>query len=165
MILEKNNLPTAKEWTNSYIELIASYVHPKNSNHLRSDLRAIMAPDHRRLIWPGKKIRPNFLRSTRLLYKILQTNLGACKQTFYTIYQSHTRWNSTIYYTDLGQNVVFHNFSRQIASVNIQDDQLQAFSETVQNISKITCTASRFSLLTSVKFAVNRKRVTLQHNK
>ena len=141
------------------------HVHPKNSNHLRSDLRAIMAPDHRRLIWPGKKIRRNFLRSTSLLYKILQTNLGACKPTLYTIYTSHMRWNSTIYQTDLGQNVVFHNFSRQIASVNIQDNQLWAFSETVQNISKITYTASRFSLLTSVKFAVNINRVTLQHNK
>ena len=33
-----------------------------------------MALDHRRLIRPGKKIRPNFLRSTSLLYKILPTN-------------------------------------------------------------------------------------------
>ena len=39
-----------------------------------------------------------------------------------------------------------------------------AFSETVQKISKIICTASRFSLLTSAKFAVSIKRVTLQHN-
>ena len=49
MILEKNNLQTAQEWTKSYIELIALYVHPKNSNHLRSHLRAIMALDHSRL--------------------------------------------------------------------------------------------------------------------
>ena len=40
-----------------------------------------------------------------------------------------------------------------------------AFSETVQKFSKITYTASRFSLLTSAKFAVNINRVTLQHNK
>ena len=33
----------------SYIELIALYVHPKTSNHLRSHSRAIMALDHRRL--------------------------------------------------------------------------------------------------------------------
>ena len=38
-----------------------------------------------------------------------------------------------------------------------------AFSETVQKIFKITYTASRFSLLTSAKFVVNIKRVTLQH--
>ena len=48
---------------------------------------------------------------------------------------------------------------------NIQDDQLWAFSETVQKISKITYTASQFSLLTSAKFAVNINRVKLQHNK
>ena len=94
--LGKNNLQTAQEWTKTYIELIASYVHPKTGNHLRSHLRAIMALDHRRLIRPGKKIRPNFLRSTSLLYKILPTNLGACKPTFYTIYTSHLRWNSSM---------------------------------------------------------------------
>ena len=36
MILEKNNLQTVQEWTKSYIELIALYVHRINSNHLRS---------------------------------------------------------------------------------------------------------------------------------
>ena len=33
----------------SFIELIALYVHPKNSKHLRSHSRAIMALDHSRL--------------------------------------------------------------------------------------------------------------------
>ena len=67
----KNNLQTAQEWTKSYIELIASYVHPKTGNHLRSHLKAIMALDHRRLIRPGKQIRAGFLRLTSLLFKIL----------------------------------------------------------------------------------------------
>ena len=40
-----------------------------------------------------------------------------------------------------------------------------AFSKTVQKISKNPYTASRFSLLTSAKFSVSIKRVTLQHNK
>ena len=108
---------------------MASYVHPKTGNRLRSHfLRAIMALDHRRLIKPGKKFRSNFLRLTSLLYKILPTNLGACKPTFYTIYTSHLRWNRTMrhcfYHTDLGQNVVFHNFATQIRhSLNIQDDR------------------------------------------
>ena len=56
------------------------HVHPKTGNHLRSHLRAIMALDHRRLIRPGKKIRPNFLRSTSLLCKILPSESG-CVQT------------------------------------------------------------------------------------
>ena len=134
MILEKNNLQTAQEWTKSlYIELIASYVHPKNSNHLRSHLRVIMALDHRRLIRPGKKIRPNFLRSTSLLYKILSTNLGACKSTFCTVYKPHLRWNSTMrhcfiiqtsdrmqYFTILHTNRTHSIFRTIEARVNFQ---------------------------------------------
>ena len=76
---------------------------------------------------------------------------GGCKPTFYTFNTSHLRWNSTIYHTDLVQNAVFHKFSRQIAlsQIYIQNDLSCAFSETVQKISKITYTASRFSLLTT----------------
>ena len=100
MILEKNNLQTAQERTKSYIELIASYVHPKTGNHLKSHLVAIMALDYRmdnRLIRRGKKkIRPTFLRSISLLCKIFPKNLGACKTTVYTIYTSHLRWNSSM---------------------------------------------------------------------
>ena len=67
----------------------------------------------------------------------------------------------------------FTIFQDKLHSVNIQDDQSWAFSETVQKISKITYTASRFSFLTSAKLAVrvvlsvwmNINRVTLQHNK
>ena len=71
------------------------------------------------------------------------------------------------YHTDLVQNAVVHNFSRQIAFIQYSGPSKHAwtFSETVQKISKITYTASRFSLLTSAKFSVNIKRVTLQHNK
>ena len=70
-------------------ELIASYVHQKTGNHLRSNLRTIMALDHRRLIRPGKKIRPIFF--LHLLYKILRTNLFARKPDSYAIYTSHPR--------------------------------------------------------------------------
>ena len=148
MIFEKNMCKQPK---------IASHVHPKNSNHLRSHLRAIMALDHRRLIRPGKKIRPNFLRSTSLLYKILPTSLGTCKPTFYNFYTSHLRWNSTMrrcfYHTDLGQNAVFHNFAIQIIALiqySGRSKHAWAFSQTVNKISKITY-ASLFSLLTSAK--------------
>ena len=91
----------------------------KNSKHLRSHSRATMALDHSRLGLENKFLEKKsgriFLRSTGLLYKFLPTNLRVCKPTFYTFYTSHLRWNSTIYHTDLGQNTVFHNFSRQIA--------------------------------------------------
>ena len=69
--------------------------------------------------------------------------------------------------TDLRQNAVFHNFSRKIALIQYSEPSKHAwaFSKTVQKISKIIYSASRFSLLTSAKFSVNIKRVTLQDNK
>ena len=106
--------------------------------------------DHSRLGLKNKflknKSRRIFLRSTGLLYKFLPTNLGVFKPTFYNFCTSHLRWNSTIYHTDLGQNTVFHNFSRQIALRNIQDDQSWALSETVQKFPKspIRPAGSRF---------------------
>ena len=59
-----------------------------------------------------------------------------------------------IYHSDLGKMQYFTIFQDKLHSVNIQDDQSWAFSETVQNVSKITYKASRFSLLTSSKFSV-----------
>ena len=61
----------------------------------------------------------------------------------------------------------FTIFQDKLHSFSIQNrtKHVWAFSKTVQKISKITYTASRFSLLTSAKFSVNIKRVTLQHNK
>ena len=127
MILEwKIICKQPKSDSKSYIELIASYVHPKNSNHLRSHLRAIMALDHSRLGLENKflenKSGRNFLRSTSLLYKILPTNLGACKPTFYTFYTSHLRWNSNMrhcfYHTDLGQNAEYFTIFQRCVSQN-----------------------------------------------
>ena len=59
----------------------------------------------------------------------------------------------------------FTVFQDKLHSVKNQDDQSWASSKTVQKISKITYTVSRFSLLTSAKLAVKINRVTLQHNK
>ena len=55
----------------------------------------------------------------------------------------------------------FTIFQDKLRSFNIQNrtKNAWAFSKTVQKISKITYTASRFSLLTSAKFSVNTKRV------
>ena len=60
---------------------------------------------------------------------------------------------------------VFHCFSKQLYSVNIQHDQSLAFSETVQKISKNTYTASRFSAFDKrSSVSINIDRVTLQYN-
>ena len=120
-----------------------------------------MALDHSRLGLENKFFEN---KSGRIFFKLLPTNLGVCKPTFYIFYTSHLRWNSTIYHTDLRQNAVFHNFSWQSALSQYSGRSILAFSETVQKICKINIkTASRFSLLTSAKFALNINRVTLQH--
>ena len=128
MILEKNNLRTAQEWAKSYFELTAPHVHQKAGNHLRSHLRAIMALDHRRLIRPGKKIRPNFLRSTSLLYKILPTNLGEWKLTFLPFV--HHIWGETVPWgtvfiiqTSDNRMQYFIILQYKLRSFNIQDDR------------------------------------------
>ena len=127
-----------------------------------------MALDHSRLDLEnilGKQIRRNFLLSTSLLYKILPTNPGVYKPTF--ILFIHHIWGETVLFIIQTSDRMqyFTIFQDKLHSVNIQDDQWWAFSKTIQKISKITYTASRFSLLTSAKFSVNIKRVTLQHNK
>ena len=55
---------------------IASHVHPQNSNHFGSHLTAIMALDHRRLIRPGKKIRPNFFAFNKFTLQNLANKSG-----------------------------------------------------------------------------------------
>ena len=115
-------------------EFIAVYIHPKESNRLRSHLRAIMAYDHSRL---------------GLENEFFENKSGQifCARQVYLQY--------------------FTIFQDKLHSVNIQNrtKHTWAFSKTVQKISKITYTASRFSLLRSAKFSVNIKRVTLQHSK
>ena len=76
-------------------------------------------------------------KKTRLLYKILPTNPWMCKLTFFTFYTSDRRWNNTIYHTNLGQNAVFHNFSRQIALSQYSGRSIVGFwrnrSKNIQN--------------------------------
>ena len=166
MILEKNNLQTAQEWTKSYIELIASYVHPKNSiNHLRSHLRAIMALDYRRVIRPGKKAGRIFLRSTSLLYKIFLTNLGACKPTFYTIYTTHllgetVPWGTVFIIQTWDRMQYFTILQHKLHSFYIQDDQstggllakpLKKFPKSPTASRSHFCSASRVECLIQLR--------------
>ena len=110
-----------------------------------------------------------FFRSTGLLYKFLPTNLGVCKPTFYNFFH-HIRGETVLFIIHTSDRMrYFANFQDKLHSVNIQDDHSWALSETVQNISKITHTATLFSFLLcelSVWSSVwmNCNRVTLQHN-
>ena len=74
------------------------------------------------------------------------------------MYTPHLRRKSTMrrcfYHTDLVQNAVFHNFSRQIAFIQYPgpSKHASAFTGTVKKFPKSpTYTASRLSLLTSAK--------------
>ena len=126
-----NNLPTVQDWTKSYIELIALYVHPKNSNDFWSHLRDIMALDHSSL-GLGSKFLENksgriFLRLTSLLYKNVPTNLGACKPTFYILFIHHI-WGETVLWdavfiiqtSDRMQHFTILQYKLHL--LNIQDD-------------------------------------------
>ena len=137
---------------------------PKNSNHLRSHSRTIMALDHSRLDLENKSGQRCCFRQVYFT-KSCQQIRGCVNQPF--IFFMHPIWDETVLFIIQTSDRMqyFTIFQDKLHSVNIQDDQSWAFSETVQKISKITHTASRFSLLMSAKFAVNINRVTLQHNK
>ena len=140
--------------------MIALCVHLKNSI-------AIMVLAHSTL---GKQMRPNFLRSISLLYKILPTSLGTCKPTFYTFYKSHLRWNSTM------RRCFFLSYRprtecsiSQFCNTNCTHSIFRTIearvSETVKKISKITYTASWFSLLTSAKVdCLNKINTVIRFN-
>ena len=133
--------------------------------------------DHSRLGLENKFLENKsgriFLPSTGLLYKFLPINLGVCKSTFYNFYYitSEVKQYYLSYrpWTECG---ISQFFPDKLHSVNIQDDQSWAFRETVQKISKITCTDSWFSLLTNLWCELSVwssvwmyfNRVTLKHN-
>ena len=128
---------TVQEWNKCYIELIALYVHPKNSNHLRSHLRAIMALDHSRLGQAGKRIRPIFCHRQVYLTKSCQQIWWHANQPFilfiHHIWGETVLWGAVFIIQYLGQNAVFYNFARQIALIQYsgRSKHAWAFSETV----------------------------------
>ena len=133
------------------MELIALYVHPQDSKHLRSHSRAIMALDHSRLGLENKFLENKSGRifCFRQVYftKSCQQIWGCVNQPF--ILFIHHIWGETVLFIIQTSDRMryFTIFQDKLHSVNIQDDQSWAFSETVQKISKITHTASRFSFL------------------
>ena len=120
VIFEKNNLQTAQEWNKSYIVLMASYVHPKTGNHLRSNLTAIMALDHRRLIRPRRKIWPNFLRSTNLLWP------SQCNASFPIARPTH-------FFGKVKKKKKFQNHSQRSKYFNLQAHDLVLLTPIVLN--------------------------------
>ena len=93
---------------------------------------------------------------------------GCVNQPF--ILSIHHIWSETVLFIIQASDRIryFTIFQDKLHSVNVQDDQSWAFSETVQKISKITNTAAgshfycELSVWSSVWMNVNRD--TLQHN-
>ena len=169
MILEKNNLQTVQGWTKSYIELIALQVHPPK----KAIIYSITCQNHNgswsQYIRPGKQIlgkqiRPNFLRSTSLLYKILLTNMRAC---------IHHIWGKTVLYkwgavfikqtSDRIQYLTILKY--KLHSFNIQDHRSTRglSAKPLKKIPKSPIPPAGFELWRQVWMKINR--VTLLHNK
>ena len=130
---------------------IALYVHPKNS--LRSHVRAIMVLDHSRLGVEKKFLENKSGRifCVRQVYKFLPINLGACKPIFYFfihhIWGERVLWGAVFIIQSSYKMQYFTIFQDKLHLFNIQDHwrtRRLLISETVQKISKITYTASRF---------------------
>ena len=148
VILEKNNLRTAQEWTKSYFELTAPHVHPKAGNHLRSHLRAIMALDHRRLIRPEKKIRPNFFAFDMFTLQNLANKSGyaGVNHPFMPLYITSEvkQCHEALFLSYRMQYFIILQY--KLHSFNIQDDRsTRGFLAKPLKIYQITYTASRFS--------------------
>ena len=131
------------------------YVHPKNStgNHLPSLLRAKMVLNHSRLGLENKSGRIFCVRQVYFTKSCQQIWVRA-NQPFilfiHHIWGETVLWGAVFIIQTSDRMQYFTIFQDKLHSVNIQDDQSWAFSETVQKISKITYTASRFSLLTTL---------------
>ena len=119
-----------------YIELIASYVHPKNSNHLRSHLRAIMALDHCRIIRPGKNWGRIFCVRQVYFTKSRQQIWVRVKQPFIPFIH-HIRGETVLWgivfviqTSDRMQysEYVFHNFAIQVALIQYSERSKQALA-------------------------------------
>ena len=157
------------EW--NILHRVDSHIkHPKNSNHFQSHSRAIMVLDHSRLDVENKflenKSGQSFCFRQVLYFTKSCQQIRWCVNQPFTLFIHHIWGETVLFIIQTSHRMQYCTiFQDELHSVNIEDDQLRAFSDTVQKISKITYTASQFSLLMSAKFAVNINRVTLQHNK
>ena len=149
----------------------------KNCNHPGSHLRAVMALDHSRLglenkfaenksgrifyvrqVYCTKSCQQIWVRVNNLLYFLYITSeVKQYYEALFLSYRPQTKSSISQFFKI--------NCTHSIFRTTEPSKHAWAFRVTVQKISKITYTASWFSLLTSAKFAENIKRVTLQHNK
>ena len=131
-----------------------------------------MAHDHSRSGLENEFLENKSVKSG-LIFCVRQVYLTkSCQQIWVRVNQHfilfiHHIWGETVIWGAVfiiqtsDKMQYFTIFQNKLHSFNIQNRTKHAwvFSKTVQKISKITCTASRFSLLTSAKFSVNIKEL------
>ena len=128
--------------------MIALYVHPKNSNHLRSHLRAIKALDHSRLGLENKSGRIFCVRQVYFT-KSCQQVWGRVNQPF--ILLIHHMWGETVpwgavFIVQTSDRMQYFTILQyKLHSFNIQDDRRTRglLAKPLKKFSKITYTASR----------------------
>ena len=137
MILEKNNFQTVQEWTNTYIELIASYAHIKNSNHLQSHLRDITALDHSRLGLETNSCQTNQAEIFCIWQVYLPTNLGRVYQPFmlfiHHIWGETVLWGIVFIIQTSDRMQYFTILQYKLHSLTIQDDGSIDLRFTIKN--------------------------------
>ena len=134
-----------------------------------------MAPDHSRLGLENKFFEN---KSGRIFCFRPVYFKKSCQEIWVRVNQPfisfiHHIWGETVPWDVVftrqtsDKNAVFHNCSRQIALIQYSEPSKQAwtFSDTRSKNFQNHLYGYRFSLLTSANFAVNIKRITLQHNK
>ena len=108
------------------MELIALYVHPKNSNHLWSHLRAIMALDHSRLGLENKSDRIFCVRQVYFT-KSCQQVWGRVNQPFilfiHHIWGETVPWGAVFIIQTSDRMQYFTILQYKLHSFNIQDDR------------------------------------------
>ena len=105
-----------------------------------------------------------FFFPTSLLYKILPTNPLVCKPTSYAFYTSEVK-EYYLSYRPRTECSISQIFKKNCTQSIFRTINRGLSAKPFKTVSKITYTVSRFSLLTSAKFAANINRVTLQRNK
>ena len=141
--------------------MIALYVHPKNSNHLRSHLRAIMAFDHSRL---GLEDKSGRIFSVRQVYftKSCQQVGGRVNQPFilfiHHIWGETVPWGAAFIIQTSVQYAVFHNFAKQIALIQYSGWSKHAWALKKNPKSPIRIAGSHFwqAPKSTVKMKINR---------
>ena len=151
--------------------MITLYVHPKNCNHLRSHLRAIiamMALDHSRLGLENKSGRIFCVRQVYFT-KSCQQIWGRVKNLLYFLYitfEVKQYYKAPFFFIQTSDRMQYFTILQyKLHSFNIRDDRSTRglLAKPLKIFQNHLLTASRFSLLTSAKFELRGIKCLNEH--